>query len=385
MTLSHDPSPALDTLRSDLPTDAHRARFDRLMAMLDTPLDQDGIASRTARIESAVGAVAAARDTDTAARVGVGSPLDHEDAQRVDRWIDGQHDGAIDRLVTRLELPLDAGRTTRIDSTLEAVQHSLDAQHSRLRLDPTQDGLVAPRRMRLRDLGAVAAVLLVAGAIIVPALTSLETNTWSSQTTANLKQAGFAASLFAQDNDTRVPHAVHTQAAQLRPDSGSYAWWKVGDPSVSHSANLFSLISNNYVSHETLNAPGNTDAPESLDQTVRTDWANLAQVSYSYRMFDAWAPPRMTDLHGSILLADRSPVVRQALENGTINPSMNSDNHRGKGQHAAYADGSVVFFRSPVLPNGDNIWLPARAERTGTLSLRGDERPAGPADQFVGP
>lgn len=373
--------PALELMLESLSDERQKSRFTRLLALLDVP----ATAERTRRIEATVGVVAAARHTDArsdiGARLGADSPLSLEDARAVDRWVEGGRDERLDALVTLLDLPADDARESRIDATLSHMQDAIDHETTLLKLDPVADISQGRRRFQLRDLGAIAAAIVLIAAISFPAISNFQANTWSTQSAANLQQAGFASSLFAQDNDAKVPYAIQRE---LEPNNTN-AWWLVGDPQQSHSANLFALISNNYVPLETLNAPSNPDAPHNLKETVGTDWASASQMSYSYRLFDPMNPPRITDLRGSILLSDRSPVVRQARASKTIDATINSDIHNGKGQHVVFGDSSVVFLTSPILPSGDNIWLPKRAEKSGTLSLRGDERPDSPHDQFVGP
>ncbi|GAB4554049.1 MAG: hypothetical protein Tsb0013_16530 [Phycisphaerales bacterium] len=373
-SLSHaDDRPAIDLLRATLATEEERARFDRLLALLESPTQH----GRTARIESTVAMVGAARDADRAARVGHASPLAPAEGELVDRWVEGGSDDRIERLVSLLALPADDRRTARIDSTLERLQREVDSQTERLRLDPSREIAPSRRRLRLSDLGAIAAALVIVASIGFPAMSNFQTNTWAARSTSNLQQAGFASALFAADHDAKIPHTQRTT------DQTTHQWWHVGDAKQSHSAHLFSLITGGYVDFEVLNAPGNASAPHSNAELGEGDWRSSDQLSYSYRLFDE--APRLPGLQRTVLLADRSPVVRQAVESGTIDPQANSDNHRGKGQHLAFGDASVVFVTSPTLPDGDNLWLPRNAERSGVLSLRGDERPADATDQFVGP
>ncbi len=379
---SHDARPAIDVLRETLATDTQRVRFDHLLALLET----DSSAGRVARVEATVGVVGAARDADRAARIGHQSPLAPDMAQAVDRWADGASEHRLDGLVTLLELPFDDAREDRIARTLEFVQSEMDRQSDRLRLDPSIELETARRRFRLADLGAIAAAFVILASIAFPTLSNFQANTWAAESTANLQRAGFGSALFAADHDAKIPYTqTRSKAAGTSSSKGTQQWWLVGDPEQSHSANLYALISGNYVPFETLNAPGKSNAPQRPTDANATDWRDLEQVSYSYRLFSTSEPPTIFNLNRSILITDRSPVVRQAIENGVIDASENSDNFNGKGQHAVYGDASVVFLSSPVLPNGDNIWLPKRAERSGRMSLRGDERPESPDDQFVGP
>ena len=66
--------------------------------------------------------------------------------------------------------------------------------------------------------------------------------------------------------------------------------------------------------------------------------------------------------------------------------------HEGSGQNVLFSDGSAQWLRSPVLPNGDNIWLPmplrveVRMIQTPTaIEIHGVELPRSPDDAFVGP
>lgn len=379
--LSDDQRPALDALRASLAEDAERQRFDALIALLSLPRSAD--ASRL--IEVTAARIGAQHGPDHAARLAPPtphSPLEPAIASSLDRWVDrGVRDEGIDRLVTLLDLPSDAGRDDRITTTLATVQGAVDDQSQRLRLDPVADALVAPARFRLSDLGAIAAVLVIIASIALPSLSNLRANTWAKQSTANLQQAGFASGLFASDHDTRIPHDVRRDDFMLEGKS----WWMVGDPRQSHSANLYALIAQNYVNPDVLNAPGNPHAPSSKGAATRRDWSDFDQVSYSYRLFAGPMPPSMIGLQRSVLISDRSPVIRQILENGEIDPNANSDNHRGRGQHVAFGDGSVAFLATPTLSNGDNLWLPRSAERSGRLDLSRVVLPEGPDDQFVGP
>ena len=51
-----------------------------------------------------------------------------------------------------------------------------------------------------------------------------------------------------------------------------------------------------------------------------------------------------------------------------------------------FNDGQVLWLTRPVLPNGDNIWLPtSKTAGPGPIHLDGDETPSHAEDAFVGP
>mgnify|MGYP000334595672 CR=1 FL=1 len=126
------------------------------------------------------------------------------------------------------------------------------------------------------------------------------------------------------------------------------------------------------------------------------DWRSLDEVSYSYQnMFRGVGQPMRLSMQplSRVIAVDGSPVVRRAVNRLWINPLANSMNHDQRGQNALHADGRVVFITSPVLQNGDNIWLPrlfeqaiaGRSKPTHADPIDGTEIPAGPDDEFVGP
>jgi len=85
-------------------------------------------------------------------------------------------------------------------------------------------------------------------------------------------------------------------------------------------------------------------------------------------------------------------VVLRAIRGEQFDSGANAPNHRGEGQHMLRNDGSVKWASTPVLPNGDNIWLPRAIEiRIQQMSgksmppLYGTELPADADDTVLGP
>jgi hypothetical protein len=85
----------------------------------------------------------------------------------------------------------------------------------------------------------------------------------------------------------------------------------------------------------------------------------------------------------TVILADRSPVIRRAFAGQTVSVGENSDNHAGNGQRVLRVDGSSDWLASPYdagpgrntdqssgqrinqrLGTADNIWLPVSLEET---------------------
>jgi hypothetical protein len=173
---------------------------------------------------------------------------------------------------------------------------------------------------------------------------------------------------------------------------GSGKWWEVGEPQHSNSANLYTLVRAGYAGIDALACPGNPSAVTAQATPDARDWRNLAEISYSYQIMFGRAQPRWNTGRRTVVLADRSPVVLRSVRNQPIDPFANAPNHRSRGEHLLWTDGSASWVRSPVLQNGDNIWLNHPAERTASLMqgkplspLKGTETPDSADDVVLGP
>ena len=271
-------------------------------------------------------------------------------------------------------------RAALVDATLLRIQRSIDADARRFRFDAPPEIRDARRRpgLRLRELGAVAAMVLIGFAILMPAAEGMRADARRALGTERLHAAGFGFGLFGSANDDLLPAA--------RPGSAPGRWWNVGDPDHSHSANLYVLPAGGYASLESLASPGNPFAVTRMRPGDR-DWRTDDELSYSYQLFGRRVP-RLSDGAPSVgvLLTDRSPVVEASKRGQPVDPNAGSANHAGLGQHVLFTDGHVAFLRSATLANGDNLWLPASLEGDETPDrLTGWEIPRGPRDAFVGP
>lgn len=281
---------------------------------------------------------------------------------------------------------IEEDRAARIERVLAALGTSDGEKKGRrvFRMSPPSAGEVyRTRRIRFSDLVAVAAVLLVGTTILFPQLFSVRSMTEEIRCAQNMQRAGLGFSLFANEHDGHLP----ARDPGSLGDQRSGQWWLVGNPSSSHSANLFVLVRHEYVPLEALACPGNERAVVDHDKTLEADWQSQEQVSYSYQLFDG-RPPRFSDPGIKLLLADRSPVISRAMRGETVDATENSHNHRGRGQNLLLPNFAVYFAYSPEMQTGagdDNIWIPRSHEGDpGRVRLTGSERPA-PSDAFVGP
>jgi hypothetical protein len=172
---------------------------------------------------------------------------------------------------------------------------------------------------------------------------------------------------------------------------GGGKWWDVGKPH-SNSANLFTLARAGYSELSSLACPGNPRAVTGPVPKGARDWRSLDEISYSYQIMFGRERPVWNGGVRTVVLADRSPVVPRSVRGEAFDPLANAKNHGGRGQHLLYNDGSAEWARTPVLKNGDNIWLnralEVRIDFTSSRSIRpltGTEIPDGADDACLGP
>ena len=370
-----------------------RDRLSQALETLDLPEPVSSESDRRLLVDVTFARILRARDEQAVARLSPeprGPALTERDAEAIDEVIEaGWEAGDSDRarrahtLLSLLDAPTPdaqgADRTRLVDGALALVQSDMDQQADRLKLEPPIDRpSFSTPGIRWRELGAIAAMLLIAAGIFWPMVNGVRVEARRSLGQANMQQSSLGFGLFASDHDDRLP------AVGERGNEG--LWWQVGTPAKSHSANLYTLVRTSYVPIGVLASPGNPYAPTEITDADALDWRSSPEVSYSYQLFGKRVP-RLASVDGGsrVLLADRSPVVERARQGLPIDPRANSSNHAGLGQFALWSNGAVRFLRSPVLENGDNIWLPGRLEQAGTPHVVGTELPMSRGDAFVGP
>ncbi len=318
--------------------------------------------------------------------------LTRRDADALDAWVMHGYDSSkvpaalrdraqrLDKLAASATAA-DAGSSDLIERTLAHVQSHIDAEEERLEVRPS-----AWSRFRLADIVSVAAALLIGVSIVWPAASAVRSQQSRIACASNMQAAGAAMGLYATANHESLPMATASFGG---------TWLDVGTtPERSNSANLFTLVRTGHVPMEGLACNGNPTAATDPATPDQRDWHNLPEVSYSYQIVAGWRPAwreRTDSGKPAIVLADRSPVVRRAVEGKPIDPYAGSPNHGDARHHVLRTDGTAEYLNSPVV-DGDNIWLPRVIElilkdietREG-LTIRGSERPVGPGDVFLGP
>ncbi len=279
-----------------------------------------------------------------------------------------------------------------VTRTLATVQEHIERDEARMEMsgsgieEDAGAGTGFRARFRIADLVTVAAMILIGFGVLAPISSAVQGYSRRMECQSNLSAAGIGFGLYAGSNKDALPMASSSSVGRK--------WWFVGKgPDQSNAANLYTLVRTGNAKVADLACAGNAHAVSEDERTDAMDWGRLEEVSYSFQNLFAAERPKWSGQSRTIVLADRSPVILKAVRGQLIDPVENSPNHGGRGQAALFSDGSVEWLRTPVLENGDNIWLPGRVEqmiraRTQPRSaepLNGDENPAGLDDVFVGP
>lgn len=385
----HEPGPRPTTES----TPDRQGALERLLGLLDEPDPVSSDADRRLLVDVTLARVLRARDDRAVARVAPepvsGPALCGSDARAVDQLIaTGWRPGADGRthkvhsflslLDSTLHLGAPSDRGRLVEAALARVQREVDAETGRLRLTPVERPAFARPSIRWRDIGAIAAMFLIACSIFWPMVNGLRLESMRAQGHSNLQRAALGFGMFANDHDDRLP---------ARSDRGvEGVWWRVGNPEQSHSANLYTLVAGRYVPIASLASPANPYAPTEVADPDAGDWASSEQISYSYQLFGK-VVPHLATFSGTpgVVLADRSPIVERAKIGLRTDPRSNSANQAGLGQLVLFADGRVRFLDTPFLEDGDNIWLPRRLEGDAHPTIVGTELPVSRSDAFVGP
>jgi hypothetical protein len=296
-----------------------------------------------------------------------------------------QDQAAVDLVLGRQASPCDPARQQRLASVLrvlgacpaESPRTNLVAQTLQ-RVAATANKPWNPRTEPLRfpvspfslaEIGAIAAMVIVGFSLALPVLVRHRAEARRIACQSNLALAGVALERYAADFNGYLPRG------EVQPGS---PWFNVGqvrrdEPVESNSAHLFLLARQGYISPETLNCPENAHAPVRLARDSR-DWPTAQAVGFSYQNQYSPRAQRVTDNPSLAILADRNPLFviqpGEGLKTRGLRADAPSFAHGGRGQNVLVGAGNADWRTRPVMPGGDNIWLPR-----STFSYTGTETP----------
>jgi len=231
--------------------------------------------------------------------------------------------------------------------------------------------------MALRELAAVAAVVVLMAAILVPSLRQARRLYIGRQCASQMGQIGTALLTYANANDDYLPAAKGT-ARRWLPRPGEHA--------ASNSTGLFRLIRSGYASPPLFRCPA-AGAGSFVVQAHMADFPAGKYISYSYQhtiganRLRRSDPPLQAVADSMGILADSTPVFKDGRFLRDRIDATTSDNHPRVGTNVLFLDMHVETADKPTVGvDGNNIFL------AGQISdYAGDEEPAGPTDTFLLP
>jgi hypothetical protein len=219
-----------------------------------------------------------------------------------------------------------------VHATLARIErHDRDATH-RMKIRPAADELVGRRRLRLSDFVSVAAMILVGVGATIPMLNYVRRTSMETACANNLRIAGGALHQYATDHEGNLP-----MVAGLSDPLAPFSW-----KTLRNSENLNLLSDLGYCEHGHLNCPGHAEGGP----------AYSFQVQVPGRRVPWGVGPVIA------VIGDRNPVLDAARSGRTVEATLSTANHGGRGQNILCSDGFVQFTKSPMLTDKDNVWLP---------------------------
>ncbi len=293
---------------------------------------------------------------------------DPNDDDALDYLVEAQFDAAaIDRMPEHLrasarrllgdlraidDYPASEPSSLLVDATLARIAQ--DERQRALRMSITDASQTSiRRRIRIQNLAALAAMLIVAAGIAIPMSAQVRNSQSQTMCAGGLRTLGGALSAYAADNQGIMP---------MTAGLGSF---------FTDSLEKETDVIDNARHLEILSKNGYCDA-----QCTRCNGAR----SLSYRVPLHASQTSLGTMRRSPIAADANPVqilLRRGIVPRTFD--LGSFNHAQRGQNVLFSDGSVVWSISPVLKSGpfglpDNIWMIRAKNGVETGDLRANPK-----------
>jgi len=239
----------------------------------------------------------------------------------------------------------------------------------------------------LSEMAAVAAAVILIAAVLVPTLSFARQKYAQQRCRMQLGSSIFQGlDNYISDHDGQLPAVASAAGAP---------WWKVGskdNENCSNTRHIWLLVKGNYVKPTSFVCPGckNGKTLQSSPSQIRTykDFPNRKHITYSFRI-----RCRMHEngklLCRKVLMADLSPLFEKLPDDFPtaplrLNPrllTINSINHRRRGQSVLFGDGRVEFLKTRHIGiSKDDIFT-----LQDTDIYQGCEVPSCATDSFLAP
>lgn len=236
-----------------------------------------------------------------------------------------------------------------------------------------------PRRstFSLKEVAAVAAMLIVMAGVLVPALHKARQRSDEGLCAMQMGQIGNALQTYGINHKGRLPTAGGASDCWLR---------RKDQPATSNSRALFRLLKEKYLHSPVVFQCPSLGGASFVLQSDMQDFPRAEHISYSfqYSMDDhgmSIADPALAGrLDQMAILADQTPFFDGGAFHAESLETPRSKNHPDR-QNVLYLDGHVVWVtHSSVGVDGDHIFLVGDVR-----DYDGDERPVDPTDSFLLP
>lgn len=231
-------------------------------------------------------------------------------------------------------------------------------------IDPI-DGRMLLRVRSLRDVIAVAAVIVLAVGVGVPGLLQVRDRARTSACAGNMARLGQGLQAYAATFADSLPFAGWQR--------GASSWRPTREPGVQTQPNrrhLYVLLAQGQADPTWFVCPSSGGVPMPADQVRgRQDFLDASNVSLAFQNM-AGAHPTRRAAADMPVLADDNPLFdngRPLFELFSDPATANSRAHAGRGQNVLTLSGHVIWTTTPLCGiNGDNLWtLSGVTEYTG--------------------
>jgi prepilin-type processing-associated H-X9-DG protein len=261
-----------------------------------------------------------------------------------------------------------------VEKTLERIA-SVQRTNALLSLQQLEPPQRFRRTFSMKELVAIAAVMLIAVGISIPSLQMARRRGQRGLCASQMGQLGNALQGFAINNDGYLPGVGSKCKYWLSPD---------GEKGVSNSAALFRLLKENY-HHSPISfqcpAVGGTSFAVSSEMS---DFPKSEHIHYSYQHSLDRGPKSLIDEFNGrmVILADQSSRFKNGRYQKPSPGKACSENHGGRGQNVLYLDGHCEWTTcSRAGVDQDDIY----SIQGNPENYTGNEAPASPHDTFLLP
>jgi hypothetical protein len=244
--------------------------------------------------------------------------------------------------------------------------------------EPADSGIIRFPFLRLRDLAAAAACIILLLGVSIPGVSALRSRSQRTFCANNLSGIFQGVGAYQAAYAGALPFAGFAQNAAWLPDRNDRS------PYTSNSRHVYLLLKHRFVAKpQIFLCPCAEDAEpmNAADTANNDDFAGARNICYDSLNL-AGPSPNIRPAATIAYLGDANPLFVGARFNEGLDPQIaNSPAHGGRGQTILILDGHAEYLRSPIYgSHKDNVWV-----IEGVRRYTGNEVTARPDDAFLVP